>query len=98
MTGIDLRGEIRDFLSARRARITPEHDVQFHRSGQKRLSHPVVGQFDLDFESLELPSEPGLQLNVYTAATGTPTADALRLLASWAASETNLRHEAIATR
>ncbi len=60
-------------------------DVRFHRSGRKRLNHPVVGQLDLDFEGMELPSEPGLQLNIYTAAAGTPTADGLRLLASWAA-------------
>ena len=62
-------------------------DVRFHRSGRKRLRHPAVGQLDLDFEALELPSEPGLQLNIYTAAAGTPTADALKLLASWAASQ-----------
>lgn len=61
------------------------HDVKFHRSGRKRLRHPAVGQLDLDFEGLELPSEPGLRLNIYTAAAGTPTADALKLLASWAA-------------
>ncbi|MCK6210405.1 hypothetical protein KZX45_07610 [Georgenia sp. EYE_87] len=36
------------------------HDVQFHRSGRKCLRHPVVGQLDLDFESMELPSEPDL--------------------------------------
>jgi transcriptional regulator with XRE-family HTH domain len=63
------------------------HDVKFHRSGHKRLRHPVAGQLDLDFESMELASEPGHYLNVYTAAAGTPTADALKLLASWAASE-----------
>ncbi len=64
------------------------HDVKFHRSGRKRLRHPAVGQLDLDFEGLDLPSEPGLRLNIYTAAAGTPTADALKLLASWAASHT----------
>lgn len=69
------------------------HDVQYHRSGSKRLRHPVVGQLDLDFESMELTSEPGLKLNVYTAAVGTPTADALRLLASWAASQEALPTE-----
>lgn len=63
------------------------HDVQFHRSGRKRLRHPVVGRLDLDFESLELPSEPGLALIVHTAATGSPTADALAMLASWAATQ-----------
>ena len=62
-------------------------DVVFHRSGRKRLRHPVVGQLELSFESMELPSEPGLYLNVYTAAAGSPAADALRLLASWAATQ-----------
>lgn len=65
-------------------------DVRFHRSGRKRLNHPIVGQLDLDFEAMELPSEPGLRLNIYTAAAGTPTADGLKLLASWAASQENL--------
>jgi transcriptional regulator with XRE-family HTH domain len=68
-------------------------DVRFHRSGRKRLRHPSVGQLDLDFEALELPSEPGLQLNIYTAAAGTPSADALKLLASWAASQDQLGTE-----
>ncbi|WP_372453029.1 helix-turn-helix transcriptional regulator [Mycolicibacterium xanthum] len=68
-------------------------DVRFHRSGRKRLNHPVVGQLDLDFEAMPLASEPGLQLNVYTAAAGTPAADGLKLLASWAASQENLPSE-----
>lgn len=62
-------------------------DVKFHRSGRKRFRHPVVGQLDLDFEAMDLPSEPELRLNVYTAPAGSPTADGLRLLASWAASQ-----------
>jgi transcriptional regulator with XRE-family HTH domain len=70
-------------------------DVRFHRSGRKRLRHPVVGQLDLDFEAMELPSEPGLQLNIYTAAAGTPTADGLKLLASWAVSQDNLPSERV---
>jgi hypothetical protein len=63
------------------------HDVQYHRSGQKRLRHPVVGQLDLNFESMELSSEPGLTLNIYTAAPDTPAADGLTMLASWAATQ-----------
>ncbi|MFB2556401.1 helix-turn-helix transcriptional regulator [Herbiconiux liangxiaofengii] len=62
-------------------------DVKYHRSGLKRLHHPVVGDLDLNYESMELPGEPGLVMNVYTAAAGTPTADALKLLASWAAGQ-----------
>ncbi len=36
---------------------------------------------------MELPSEPGLTLNVYTAAADSPTADGLKMLASWAATQ-----------
>jgi hypothetical protein len=42
-------------------------------------------------------SMKGLQVNVYTAAAGTPTADALTLLGSWAASQEKLPSEAVAT-
>ena len=45
----------------------------------------MVGDLDLDYQSMELPGGPGLVLNVYTAPAGSPTADALHLLASWAA-------------
>ncbi|MEV4143361.1 helix-turn-helix domain-containing protein [Amycolatopsis sp. NPDC049691] len=62
-------------------------DVRLHRSGLKRMHHPVVGRLDLDVESMELPAEPGLLLNVYTAPAGTATADGLALLASWAADQ-----------
>jgi hypothetical protein len=61
------------------------HNVKFHRSGRKRLRHPVVGRLDLNFEAMPLSSEPELRLNIYTADPGTPTADNLTLLATWAA-------------
>jgi transcriptional regulator with XRE-family HTH domain len=92
---IELVGELSTRSELFRRRWA-SHDVKFHRSGQKRLRHPVVGQLDLDFESMELSSEPGLQLNVYTAAAGTPTADGLTLLASWAASQELLPTETVA--
>ncbi|MGW3963731.1 helix-turn-helix transcriptional regulator [Amycolatopsis sp. NPDC005003] len=62
-------------------------DVRLHRSGRKRLHHPVVGRLDLDVESMDLPADPGLLLTVYTAPAGTATADGLALLASWAAGQ-----------
>jgi len=61
------------------------HNVRFHRTGHKRIHHPVVGTLDLDFEAMEFPAHPGLTLLAYTAAAGTPTADSLKMLASWAA-------------
>lgn len=68
-------------------RLWAEHDVRFHRSGRKLLHHPVVGDLDLTLEAMELPSDPGLVLTVYTAEPGTASADSLRLLAAWAATQ-----------
>jgi len=61
------------------------HNVRFHRTGRKCIHHPVVGTLDLDFEAMEFPAHPGLTLLAYTAAAGTPTADSIKMLASWAA-------------
>jgi hypothetical protein len=49
--------------------------VLFHRTGFKQLHHPVVGDLDLTYEALELPSDPGLTLLVYTEVTGGLRAD-----------------------
>jgi transcriptional regulator with XRE-family HTH domain len=61
------------------------HDVRLHRTGAKRLHHPVVGDLDLTYESMELPAEPGLTIHVYSVEPASPSADALNLLATWAA-------------
>jgi transcriptional regulator with XRE-family HTH domain len=63
------------------------HDVRLHLTGTKRLHHPVVGDLELTYEAMELPVDQGLTLNVYTAEPGSPSADALNLLASWAATQ-----------
>ncbi|MEV7663004.1 helix-turn-helix transcriptional regulator [Paenarthrobacter sp. NPDC089316] len=63
------------------------HDVKYHRTGRKRLHHPIVGDLDLSFEALELAADPGLRINVYTAEEATPSADALKVLASWVATQ-----------
>jgi hypothetical protein len=63
------------------------HDVRFHRSGVKHLNHPVVGDLQLTYEALDLPADAGLRLNVYSAEPGSPSADALTLLATWAATQ-----------
>lgn len=65
-------------------RLWARHDVSFHRSGRKQLRHPAVGVIDLEFEAMELPSDPNLTLLVYAVVPGTPTADALVLLDHWA--------------
>ena len=61
------------------------HNVRLHRTGLKHIQHPVVGELHLGYEVMELSADPGLALVVYSAAEGSPDDDALRLLASWAA-------------
>ena len=62
-------------------------DVRLHGHGSKRVNHPVVGLLDLNFESMDLPTDSGLQLNVYTVPAGSPGADKLALLASLASQD-----------
>ena len=63
------------------------HDVRIHGTGTKRFHHPVVGELTLAFEELAITAEPGQVLLVYTAEPGSPSAERLRLLASWGADE-----------
>lgn len=69
------------------ARTWGAHDVRHHGTGFKTFHHPVVGELTLAFEGLEMASEPGLTLTVYTAEPGSPSAERMQLLASWAAGE-----------
>jgi transcriptional regulator with XRE-family HTH domain len=61
------------------------HHVRYHISGVKQFHHPVVGELMLNYERLELSSDPGLTIFTYTADPGTRSAEALALLGSWAA-------------
>ncbi|GLY29079.1 helix-turn-helix transcriptional regulator [Kineosporia sp. NBRC 101731] len=63
------------------------HDVRLHQLGTKHFRHPAVGEMHLNFEVLELPADPGLLLVTFTAPAGSPDADALALLATWAATQ-----------
>lgn len=61
------------------------HDVKLHCTYIKALHHPVVGDLTLSWESLHLPTDPDQRILVYAAEPGSPSAGALDLLASWAA-------------
>jgi hypothetical protein len=61
------------------------HDVRLHRTGIKHFRHPVVGELQLSYEVMELPADPGLSLIAFSAEAGSPDDDALKFLASWAA-------------
>jgi MmyB-like transcription regulator ligand binding domain len=53
--------------------------------GAQDIRHPVAGDLHLSFEVMELPADPGLALVAFSAEAGSPDDDALRFLASWAA-------------
>ncbi|WP_284975944.1 helix-turn-helix transcriptional regulator [Arthrobacter sp. efr-133-TYG-104] len=67
-------------------RLWGAHDVRTHGAGTKRFNHPVVGELTLAYEELVMTADPGCVLMIYTAEPGSPSAERLRLLASWAAS------------
>ena len=63
------------------------HNVRRHYAGTKFFQHPVVGLLELNYQVLELEEDPGHTLTVYPAIPGSPSDEALKLLASWAATE-----------
>ncbi|WP_411733113.1 helix-turn-helix transcriptional regulator [Paeniglutamicibacter sp.] len=67
------------------------HNVRHHGAGSKTFHHPVVGEITLAYEGLEMAAEPGLTLTVYAAEPDSSSEQALRLLASWAATEYGVR-------
>ncbi|HMR48409.1 MAG TPA: helix-turn-helix transcriptional regulator [Arachnia sp.] len=82
----DLIGE----LSTRSAEFRTRwgsHNVRHHGTGFKTFRHPVVGEMTLAYEGMEMESEPGLSITIYAAEPGSPSADRMRLLASWAVGE-----------
>jgi transcriptional regulator with XRE-family HTH domain len=80
----DLVGELSTRSDEFRRRWS-SHNVRTHGSGIKHFHHDIVGGLTLAYESLDLRAEPGLTMTIYTAEPDSPTAHALALLASWAA-------------
>ncbi|MGJ0387824.1 helix-turn-helix transcriptional regulator [Microbacterium sp. CGR1] len=58
------------------------HDVREHRTGLKSVHHPVVGDLDLTFQAMDLVSDRGLQMIVFSAQPGSATHERLQLLAN----------------
>jgi len=82
----DLVGELSTRSDDFRVRWA-SHDVRIHNTGIKKLRHPVVGDLDLPFESLPVEGGTSTALVTYLPEPGSSTADALAVLASWAAPE-----------
>ncbi len=57
-----------------------QHRVAARSGGHKRLTHPAVGELDLDFDVLVVPNQDQ-RIIIYSAQPGSATAEAMRLLA-----------------
>ena len=79
----DLIGELSTRSEEFRTRWAA-HNVRFHRTGTKHVHHPVAGDLELTYEAMEIPTDPGLTVLVYTAEPDSPTQEALNFLVSWA--------------
>lgn len=62
-----------------------DRDVHEHRTGTKTYQHPEVGELILGYDVWEQPGQPGLSIATFTPEPGSPSADKIALLASWAA-------------
>jgi transcriptional regulator with XRE-family HTH domain len=60
-----------------------EHRVNSAAYGTKHYRHPLVGDLTLDCDTWASPDGSGQRLMVLTAEPGSPSHDALRILASW---------------
>ena len=64
------RGAVTDeYIDAFRV-LWGAHDVHVFRKGLKRLRHPVVGELELEHETMLLPDDSGLQVAMYSAPPG----------------------------
>ncbi len=90
--GQDLVGEL-SLRSDTFRTLWAAHDVRTHGAGTKRFHHPIVGELILAYEELAITAEPGNVLLIYTAEPGSPSAERLKLLASWGADNRSLAAE-----
>jgi transcriptional regulator with XRE-family HTH domain len=80
----DLVGEL-SLKSDRFRSLWARHDVREKTHGTKRFVHPQVGELTLQYEMFAVAGSSGQLLAVYHAEPGSPTEQALALLASLSA-------------
>lgn len=62
------------------------YELHEHTHGTKRFGNAVVGELRLNYQAMPLPEDRGTTVVVYSADPGSPSADKLQLLSSWALS------------
>ena len=78
----DLVGELATRSDEFRTRWA-RHNVKYHRTAAKRLHNSLVGDLEVTGEAMELAGD-GLVIITYTTEPGSPAAETLRFLSSWA--------------
>ncbi|WP_422390201.1 helix-turn-helix transcriptional regulator [Arthrobacter sp. N1] len=68
------------------------HDVREHRTGTKSIHHPIVGNLDLSYLGLDLASDHGLQMLVFSAEPASASYEGLQLLGNWATTHNPMLH------
>ncbi|MFJ7246137.1 helix-turn-helix transcriptional regulator [Kitasatospora sp. NPDC098652] len=63
-----------------------DHRVLRRTHGAKHYHHPLVGELHFSYESFQVPGDAEQTLCVYNVEPNSPTAQSLRVLASWTAS------------
>ncbi|MET7647812.1 hypothetical protein ABZS83_30115 [Streptomyces sp. NPDC005426] len=71
-----------------------DHRVRGKTSGAKGFHHPIVGDLQFSYETLRVAGDPRQALVVYSAS-GSSSADALRLLLDWTSDSP---HDAVSSR
>ncbi|MFD9704711.1 helix-turn-helix transcriptional regulator [Lentzea sp. NPDC059081] len=71
--------------SAEFAAMWADYRVSEHQHGVKRFFHEAVGDMRLNWQTLRLPDGHGQTVVIYSADTGSPSEEKLRLLNSWTA-------------
>jgi len=67
------------------ARYWSDYRLYKHTHGTKKFFHEAVGEFTLNYDSLDIPGSDGQTLCAYTPDPGSPSEEKLGLLLSWAA-------------
>ncbi|SFR10528.1 Helix-turn-helix domain-containing protein [Lentzea waywayandensis] len=67
------------------ASMWADYRLSEHQHGVKRFFHEAVGDLRLNWQTLRLPDSQGQTIVIYSADTGSPSEEKLRLLNSWTA-------------
>ncbi|WP_351223762.1 hypothetical protein [Streptomyces sp. NPDC002133] len=84
----DLSVSDRDFR-----RWWADHDVYQPQYGSKRYHHPLVGELTLGFEVFTPKGDPDQTFGLYAVRPGSPSENALRMLAGWTADNSHINPE-----